>query len=111
MNYTNYTERLNSSCPLSIIRKQINQTAPTHLEPEHIAIDDEYLRNVLCLMEEFPQEQQDILQLSSIGISQKEIAHKLNIKVGNVKVQLHRGRKALIALLEAKYPEEYTESD
>ena len=42
-------------------------------------------------------------------MSQKEISETLNIKVGNVKVQLHRGRNELKVLLKAKYPDEFTD--
>ena len=83
--------------------------APAYLEPERTAINEEYMETAIRLMEQFPQTQREGLLLRGTGMSYEKIAETLNIKVGNVKVQLSRGKKKLKALLAAKYPDDFTD--
>lgn len=85
------------------------ESAPAYLEPERTAINEEYMEIVLHLMEQFPQTQREALLLRATGMSYAKIAETLNIKEGNVKVQLNRGKKKLKALLMAKYPDDFSD--
>ena len=69
------------------------ESAPAYLEPENTAINNEYMEISIHLMVPFSQTQRGAILLRSTGMSYKEIAETLSIKVGNVKVQLNRGRK------------------
>ncbi|RKU16696.1 hypothetical protein C6501_05175 [Candidatus Poribacteria bacterium] len=85
------------------------ETTPVYLGPEHIAVNNEYLQIVMDLMKQLSENQRMVILLSAIGMKQKEIAEQLNIKVGNVKVLLMRGKEKLIARLKAKYPDDYAD--
>ncbi len=85
------------------------ETTPVYLGPEHIAVNNEYLQIVIDLMKQLSENQRMVILLSAIGMKQKEIAEQLNIKVGNVKVLLMRGKEKLIDRLKAKYPDDYAD--
>jgi len=84
------------------------KSAPAHLEPEHVTINNEYLEIALCLMKHLSQNQRMSILLSAKGTSQKDIAETLGITINNVKVLVMRGREKLKVLIKAKYPDDFT---
>jgi RNA polymerase sigma factor (sigma-70 family) len=69
--------------------------------PLQAAAAGERLDQVRGLLSEFPDKQAEIFWLSCIeGLSHRDISEQLHIRVGDVRVQLHRARKRLQAALE-----------
>ncbi len=79
------------------------------LEPESIAINNEYTEIVLHLIAQLPQRQKEVILLSANGSPHKEIAETLNISISNVKVLAKRGRDKLKTLLKARYPDDFAD--
>ncbi len=88
------------------IQSSYTYQQPERKQPERIAIDSERLQIVYGLIAKLPENQRDVIRLRVVEeLSSKEIAERLNLKVGNVEVLLHRARKALKKQLRTKYPE------
>ncbi len=85
------------------------------LQPPLVQIELEQHEMSLCVedkIKRLPEFQKEVLVYSdTMDLSRKEIAEILGISVGNVKIRLHRARKALKVILEQDCAFEHDERD
>ncbi len=83
-------------------RKQKPHTVKTAPRPTDVSSNPGPVIDIGRLVHQLPFDQREVLVLSGIGHSYKEIAGQLNIPVGTVMSRLKRGRDALYQLMNCE---------
>ena len=82
---------------------------PTHLGPERIAVNKEYMEIAFSLMEQLPPSEKEAFWLYLDGMKNTEIAEMLEIKASAVNVRIYKAKKKMRTWLETEYPEVYAD--
>lgn len=77
----------------------------TYLNPEQRAIDADYLRVILSLIDRLPPSEEKAILFHCNGMTNTEIAAEFQISVNAAKVRLSKAKKKLNEWIEVDYPE------
>lgn len=102
--YRTWLYRIASTTALGFLRKRrrsrvtyCDQVAelPTELSPEQEAASREELERLAEAVDELPPGYRDVIAMRATEHGEHEIAERLGISVGNVKIRTHRARARL----------------